>query len=118
MENTTQDIERIKLQFQSCQRTFVALGDETRLYLLCILLSGECGGSRVVDIAERTNLSRPAVSHHMQVLKNAGIVKARKEGTFIYYYLDPQDSEIQKIIDLFSDIQRVMKNVPDRSSGE
>ncbi|MBO5473692.1 MAG: helix-turn-helix transcriptional regulator [Lachnospiraceae bacterium] len=115
MKNTIQDIERIKKEFQSCQKTFAALGDETRQYLLCALLCCECKGSRVLDIAEKTNLSRPAVSHHMQILKNAGIVKARKEGTFIYYYLDPEESEIQKIIDLFSDIQRIMKNVPDRS---
>ena len=51
------------------------------------MLGGQCGGSRVVDIAEKTNLSRPAVSHHMQILKDAGIVKTRKEGTYVYYYL-------------------------------
>ena len=73
----------------------------------------------MLDIAGRTNLSRPAVSHHMQVLKNAGIVKTRKEGTYVYYYLDPQDSDIKKIIDLFLDIQQFMRNVPDRrGSGD
>ena len=118
MQNTAQDIERIKGKFQACQRIFAALGDETRQYLVCMLLGCECSGSRVVDIAEKTNLSRPAISHHIQILKNAGIVKARKEGTLIYYYLDPDDSEIQKIIDLFSDIRQIMKNVPDRSGEE
>lgn len=118
MRNTIQDMERIKQEFQSYQKTFTALGDETRQYLLCILLCSECSGSRVVDIAARTNLSRPAVSHHMQILKNAGIVKTRKEGTLIYYYLDPEDSEIQKIINLFSDIQQIMKNVPNRSGED
>lgn len=118
MENTIQDIERIKEKFQACQRTFSALGDETRQYLLCVLLGSDCSGSRVADIAERTNLSRPAVSHHMQILKQAGMVKARKEGTFVYYYLDPEDSELQKVIDLFSDIQQIMKHVPDRSCEE
>lgn len=118
MKNTAQDIVRIKEKFQSCQNIFTAFGDETRQYILSVLLCGECGGSRVVDIAKRTNLSRPAVSHHMQILKNAGVVKTRKEGTFIYYYLDPEDSEIRKIIDLFSDIQQIMKNAPDRSGEE
>lgn len=118
MENKIQDIERIKLEFQSCQRTFAALGDETRQHIVCILLCGECSGSRVIDLAERTNLSRPAVSHHMQILKNAGIVNSRKEGTFVYYYLDPEDREIQKLIDLFSDIQRIMEHAPDRSGEE
>ena len=114
MENTIQDVERINQKFQSCQKVFAALGDETRQYIISVLLCGECSGSRVLDIVQRTNLSRPAVSHHMQVLKNAGIVKTRKEGTLVYYYLDPEDSEIKKIIDLCFDIQQFMKNVPDR----
>lgn len=97
---------------------FLAFGDETRQYILSILLCGECSGSRVVDIAKKTNLSRPAVSHHMQILKNAGIVKTRKEGTLVYYYLDPEENEIKKMIDLFSDIQHIMKNVPDRNGDE
>lgn len=94
---------------------FLAFGDETRQYILSILLCGECSGSRVIDIAQRTNLSRPAVSHHMQILKNAGIVKTRKEGTFVYYYLDPEEKQIRQMIDLFSDILQIMKSVPDRS---
>ena len=68
-----------------------------------------------MDISEKTNLSRPAVSHHIQISKNAGIVKACKEGTFIYYYLGSEDIEIQKLIALFSDVKKIMKNVPDRS---
>lgn len=118
MQNTIQDIERIRQEFQLCHKIFVAFGDETRQYLIYTLLCCECKGSRVVDIAQKTNLSRPAVSHHMQVLKNAGIVKSRKEGTFVYYYLDPEDSEIQKIIDLFSDIQQILRNAPDRSGED
>lgn len=115
MKNTLHDIEQLQSEFQSCQKIFTALGDENRQRLLCIMLGSKCDGSRVVDIAEKTNLSRPAVSHHMQLLKNAGIVKARKEGTYIYYYLDPDEKEIEKIIDLFSNIQKIMRNVPDRS---
>lgn len=71
-----------------------------------------------MEIAEKTNLSRPAVSHHMQILKEAGIVKARKEGTLVYYYLEPAQKEIENIIRLFSDIQRIMGNVPDRSGED
>lgn len=114
MKNTLQDIERLRSEFQSCQKIFTALGDENRQRLLCIMLGSECSGSRVVDIAEKTNLSRPAVSHHMQILKDAGIVKSRKEGTYVYYYLDPGEKEIEKIIGLFSDIQRIIRNAPDR----
>ena len=118
MKNTLQDIEQLRSEFQSCQKIFTALGDENRQHLLCIMLGSECSGSRVVEIAEKTNLSRPAVSHHMQILKDAGIVKTRKEGTYVYYYLAPDKKEIEKMIVLFSNIQRVMKNVPNRSGEE
>lgn len=118
MKNTLQDIEQLRSEFQSCQKIFTALGDENRQRLLCIMLGSDCRGSRVVDIAEKTNLSRPAVSHHMQILKSAGIVKTRKEGTFLYYYLDPDDKEIERVIALFSDIRRIMRNVPNRSGED
>lgn len=118
MKNTLQDIEQLKSGFQSCQKIFTTLGDENRKRLLCIMLGGNCGGSRVVDIAGKMNLSRPAVSHHMQILKDAGIVKVRKEGTYVYYYLDPGEKEVEKIIHLFSNIQRIMRNFPDRSGSE
>lgn len=118
MENTKQDILRLEKEFKDSQKTLLAIGDETRQHLLCIMLQGECSGSRVVDIAEKTNLSRPAVSHHMQILKDAGIVKSRKEGTCIYYYLDPLDIEIEKLIVLFQDIKNIMKHVPDRSGDD
>ena len=57
-----------------------------------------CQGSRGVELAEKIHLSRPAVSHHLQILKEAGIVRARREGTYIYYYLNPQDGEIQRVL--------------------
>lgn len=115
MENTRQDILRLQAEFRQCRKLFTALGDETRQLLLCKMLEGPCSGSRVTDISEKTHLSRPAVSHHMQILKDAGIVRSRKEGTRIYYYLNPQDSEMGTIMQLFTDIQHIMENVPNRS---
>lgn len=41
---------------------------------------GNCSGVRVCEITRHTNLSRPAVSHHLQILKNAGIVMEAPEG--------------------------------------
>ena len=83
MQNTIEDIRRLEREFKACQKVLSALGDETRQHLLYIMIQGQCSGSRVVDIALQTNLSRPAVSHHMQILKDAGIVKSRKESTYI-----------------------------------
>ena len=114
MENTLEDIKQLEDAFKACQKVLVAIGDETRQHLLMIMLQGECSGQRVVDIAKRTHLSRPAVSHHMQILKDAGIVKARKEGTLIYYYLGPNKEGLGKLIALCEDINRVMQFGPDR----
>lgn len=115
MEHLMEDVKRLQNEFAACQGILTALGDEVRQHLLCIMIEGECSGSRVIDIAKKTHLSRPAVSHHMQILKKAGIVKSRKEATCIYYYLDPEDTEIEKLILLCTDIKNIMAVVPDRS---
>ena len=103
MKNTIQDSESLRKQFLASQKVFNALGDETRMYLLLIMLEGPCDGSRVIDLAPKVNLSRPAVSVfiNLQILKQAGIVKTRKVKTCIYYYLEPQHCEIDKLINLF-----------------
>ena len=62
--------------FSSCTKILTALGDETRQHLILEMMGlGNCSGVRVCEITEKTNLSRPAVSHHLQILKDAGIVK-------------------------------------------
>jgi len=112
---TDSDISALSEEFKSNSRILTALGDETRQYLLMIMLSMECAGSRVIDIAEKTSLSRPAVSHHMQILKEAGIVKSRKEGRLIYYYLEPDAERIDRLIGLLQTIQKLTEAAPDRS---
>ena len=118
MENTPEDIKSLEEEFKECRSTLNAIGDETRQHLICIMLEGSCSGDRVVDIAKRTNLSRPAVSHHMQILKEAHIVKSRKEGTCIYYYLDPDTEEVSRLKKLFGDIERIVGRAPDRKGED
>lgn len=116
MLNKKDDVKRLEEEFKNCQKVLTALGDETRQHLLLIMMmEGECNGNRVIEIAKQTNLSRPAVSHHMQILKDAGIVKARKEGTYVYYYLEPETTKLESLIRLFKDVKTFMENVPDRS---
>ena len=43
---------------------------------------------RVPEITLKTHLSRPAVSHHLQILKEAGLINMHKVGTMNYYYVD------------------------------
>lgn len=112
---TDEAIRQLEQDFKENRKLLTAIGDETRQYLLMIMLSMECAGSRVTDIAERTRLSRPAVSHHMQILKDAGIVKSRKEGRLIYYYLAPDSGKLEGLIKLIQTIKDMAESAPDRS---
>ena len=84
-----EEVDRLAKEFESCQKILLALGDENRRHLILEMIQMEqCNGVRVGTITEKTHLSRPAVSHHIQILKEAGILKVRKEGTKNYYYFD------------------------------
>ncbi|UCH78788.1 MAG: winged helix-turn-helix transcriptional regulator [Candidatus Coatesbacteria bacterium] len=62
-----------------------ALGDPVRAGILKALC---CGRLSVGEIVERFHLSQPAISHHLRVLRQAGLVTAEKEGTTVYYTLN------------------------------
>ena len=93
------DVSELKSIFHQCMPLFIALGDEIRLTIIEALTDsayrssgtspediGQCG-LNVRQITERTSLSRPAVSHHLKILKEAGLVSLRREGTCNYYFL-------------------------------
>lgn len=102
--------------FAACSKILTAIGDETRQHLIVEMMkSGKCSGVRVCEITAKTNLSRPAVSHHLQILKNAGIVKVRKEGTKNYYYFDPEMESFEKLVATLQLAMELSKAVPDRS---
>ncbi len=100
-------------EFQYCQNALNAIGDETRQYIICEMLknSGD-KGMRVIDITQTSHLSRPAVSHHMQILKEAGIVHSYKEKTMVYYYLDPDAEMIRTMARLMDQITELTEHLP------
>jgi len=66
---------------------FKVFGDTTRMKIISALLEAElCVG----DIAEITNSTQSAISHQLRVLKQAKLVKFRKEGKIVYYSLDDE----------------------------
>jgi DNA-binding transcriptional ArsR family regulator len=67
--------------------TFKVLGDPTRVRILDALAREEVP---VCDLAETLGLSQSAVSHQLRLLRNARLVKARRDGQHIYYTLDDQ----------------------------
>ncbi len=68
-------------------RVFDAMGDPTRRQVLELLRGGE---RAVVELAAELPVSRPAVSQHLRVLKGAGLVTERREGTRHLYRVDPE----------------------------
>lgn len=69
-------------------QTFKALSDETRLRILSLMKEGEIC---VCDIAESLGMSQPNISFHLSMLKEAGLIKDRKNGRWIHYSLDDSD---------------------------
>lgn len=78
----------------------------------------KCLGVRVGEITEKTNLSRPAVSHHLQILKDAGLIKMRREGTKNYYYFDAEPESMERLQQLLTHVSSIMRKLPDRSGEE
>lgn len=102
--------------FSTSVKILTAIGDETRQHIIVEMMKmGNCNGVRVGDITERTNLSRPAVSHHLQIMKDAGIMKVRKEGTKNYYYFDPEMEAFERLISTLQLAMKISKELPDRS---
>jgi len=71
-------------------RALDALGDATRRQVLEVLAAGEQPAGAVVEAMQaRMAISQPAVSQHLKVLRDAGLVTVRTEGTRRFYALDP-----------------------------
>ncbi len=95
-------LKEIMSGFQACRHAFTAIGDETRQLILLVLLESDLSGIRVGEIAKKTHLTRPSVSHHLKILKSAGIVTMRKEGTKNYYYISLDETQWKDMADLIS----------------
>lgn len=70
-------------------RAFKALGDPVRLRLLSLIASAPGGEVCACDLAEPVGKSQPTVSHHLKVLRGAGLVTSRREGTWVHYRVVP-----------------------------
>ncbi|KGR82787.1 ArsR/SmtB family transcription factor [Lysinibacillus odysseyi] len=103
-------LNRIKENFINSQKVLQAIGDETRQSILLVLMKTECKtGLRVGEITEQTHLSRPAVSHHLKVLRDAGIILMRKEGTKNFYFINIR-SKLDLLKNLVMNIDKFMKD--------
>ncbi|WP_063777796.1 ArsR/SmtB family transcription factor [Amycolatopsis japonica] len=66
-------------------KAFKALGDPVRLRLLSLITSAQ-GESCVCDLTAAFDLTGPTISHHLKVLREAGLVGSERRGTWVYYW--------------------------------
>jgi ArsR family transcriptional regulator len=68
---------------------FKALSDPVRLRLLALIACHDGGEACVCDVVDAFEVSPPTISHHLKVLREAGMIAADRRGTWIYYRIVP-----------------------------
>jgi DNA-binding transcriptional ArsR family regulator len=98
-------VEHLSPQWERNTAVFSALGDATRQKILLLFDPHEeiC----VTDIAAVFHLSRPAISHHLKVLRNTGLLVCEKRGKEVYYRINENEN---------SDILNVVLKIAERES--
>ena len=70
-------------------QVFKALGDPVRLRLVSLIGAHQGGEACVCDLTSAFDLTQPTISHHLKVLREAGIIGSERRGTWVYYWLVP-----------------------------
>jgi ArsR family transcriptional regulator, arsenate/arsenite/antimonite-responsive transcriptional repressor len=70
-------------------RVFKAMGDPVRLRLLSLIASHEGGEACVCDLTDVFDLTGPTISHHLKVLREAGLITGERRGTWVFYRIRP-----------------------------
>ncbi|MFF9221807.1 metalloregulator ArsR/SmtB family transcription factor, partial [Streptomyces viridosporus] len=98
-------------------RMFKALSDPIRLRLLSLIASHAGGEACVCDLIGPFDVSQPTISHHLKVLREAGLVGSERRGTWVYY----QDAaELSRMFKALSDPirLRLLSLIASHAGGE
>ncbi|GAB3589620.1 metalloregulator ArsR/SmtB family transcription factor [Angustibacter peucedani] len=71
-------------------QAFAALGDPVRLRLVSLLMTADGGEVCACDLVEPVERSQPTVSHHLRVLRDAGLVTGTRRGANVWYAVVPE----------------------------
>ncbi len=77
---------------------FKALADPVRLQLLSLIAAAPAGSACSCDLEEPVGKSQPTVSHHLKVLREAGLVTATRRGVNIWYAVVPEQLEALRAV--------------------
>ncbi|MDN0062986.1 ArsR/SmtB family transcription factor [Collinsella ihumii] len=103
-------------EFSSCRQVFIALGNESRQQIFIELLR-HWGGMRVGELTVCVNLSRPAVSHHLKVLREAGLVDMYEMGTRNFYHVSADLALWTRMARLAGDAEGFVRQVARRAES-
>lgn len=79
-----------ELEADALAHVFKALADPVRLRLVSIMASYQDGEACVCDLTEPFDLTQPTISHHLKVLREAGLVTSERRATSVYYRVVPE----------------------------
>jgi ArsR family transcriptional regulator len=69
---------------------FKALGDPVRLRLFSLIASHAAGEACVCDLTGEFDVSQPTISHHLKVLREAGLLSSERRASWVYYRVQPR----------------------------
>lgn len=93
------DLHRFQARADDAARLMKALSNRNRLMILCRLTGGE---RQVGELAAEVGLSQSALSQHLSLLREDGLVAARREGVAMHYTI--ADPAVERVIALLADI--------------
>lgn len=79
-------------------RRLKALADPVRLRILSLVLAHAAGEACVCDIVDAFDLAGPTISHHLKVMREAGLLTSEKRGTWIYHRASPEGAALYTLL--------------------
>ncbi|KHE67139.1 helix-turn-helix transcriptional regulator [Halobacillus sp. BBL2006] len=97
-------MEKTIIELEDAAKTLKLLGDKTRLTIIGLLKDQECC---VCEFVEVLQMSQPSVSQHLRKLRDAGLVKERRKGQWIFYSLNTSHKT-------YAILQQILEQIPDQ----
>ncbi|WP_263620880.1 ArsR/SmtB family transcription factor [Halobacillus litoralis] len=97
-------MEKTIITLEEAAKTLKLLGDKTRLTIVGLLKDGECCVCEFVDVLE---MSQPSVSQHLRKLRDAGLVKEKRKGQWVFYSLNTSH-------ETYPIMEEILNQIPDQ----
>ena len=104
------EIKKTLKTFNSCVPFFIAMSDEYRQQLIMDIAETGREGINVSNLSAKSKLSRPAISHHLKVLKDSGLIKPKKVGTQIFYQLNLSEN-FKIVFELINSMENILSKI-------